>query len=69
MFQLSSLKDMSKDKICALIFILAGIAIMLHQLVFYGKIWEWKDALHHELFASLAITFGLGILIGGRLRD
>ena len=60
---------MSRDRIYALIFVLAGIAIILHQLIFYGKVWEWDDALHHELFAGLAIAFGLGILVGEKLRS
>ncbi|RLI20441.1 hypothetical protein DRO54_06315 [Candidatus Bathyarchaeota archaeon] len=60
---------MSRDKVYPLLFILIGLAIILHQLVFYGKVWEWKDALHHEVFAGLAIAFGLGIFVGRRLKS
>ena len=60
---------MSKDEAYALAFILLGIAVMLHQLIFYGKIWEWNDALHHEWFSALSITFGLGILVGRKIKS
>lgn len=59
---------MSRDKVYALIFILFGIAVMIHQLIFYGKIWEWDDALHHEWFSAMAIVFGLGLLAGRKIR-
>lgn len=59
---------MSKDKIYASIFILLGIAIIIHQLIFYAKIWEWNDALHHEWFSAILIMFGLGILVGKKIK-
>jgi hypothetical protein len=59
---------MSQDKAYAIIFILAGIVVIMHQLIFYGKVWEWNDALHHEWFVALSVAFGLGILAGERLK-
>lgn len=59
---------MSRVRLCAIIFLLIGIAIILHQAISYGKFWEWNDALHHEWFAALSITFGLGILVGEKLK-
>jgi len=60
---------MSRCKLWALIFILIGIIIILHQLILYGKIWEWNDSLHHEWFVALSIAFGLGILAGEKLKE
>jgi len=60
---------MSRCKLWALIFILIGIIIILHQLILYRKIWEWNDSLHHEWFVALSIAFGLGILAGEKLKE
>jgi len=60
---------MSRCKLWALIFILIGIIIILHQFVLYRKIWEWNDSLHHEWFVALSIAFGLGILAGEKLKE
>jgi len=60
---------MSRCKLWALIFILIGIIIILHQFVLYGKIWEWSDSLHHEWFVALSIAFGSGILAGEKLKE
>jgi len=60
---------MSRCKIWALAFILAGMIIVLHQFFLYGKVWEWNDSLHHEWFVALSIAFGLGILAGEKLKE
>ena len=57
---------MNLKKILAWSLILIGVAILIHQYIFFNKIWEWSDALHHEWFAAIFIAFAAGLLMGLR---
>ena len=39
-----------------------AILILLDQYLTWGKIWEWKDFLHHEVFVGMLI-FGAILLV------
>lgn len=44
----------------SLFFLLVALLIILHQYLFWGKIWEWKD-IHHESFVILFIGLAIGV--------
>ena len=43
----------------------AGGAVILHQLIMWGRI-DVADVLHHEFFGGVLIAFGLGAYWLGR---
>ena len=36
--------------------------VIIHQIVTYGKVWEWQDFLHHEVFVGM-LVFGALLLV------
>ena len=48
----------------AFISMLAGGAILAHQLLTWGRI-DLVDVLHHEWLAGVLLALGAGIIIGG----
>ena len=46
----------------SLILLAIAILIILDQYVTWGKVWEWKDFLHHEVFAGM-LVFGALVLV------
>ena len=57
------MRDMKRRDI-AFISILAGGAVLAHQLLTWGRI-DLVDVLHHEFFSGVLVAFGAGIIIGG----
>jgi len=55
---------MHLKRLFAYFLILVGILVMIHQYVYFGKPWDWNDALHHEWIVGVTIAFALGILVG-----
>ena len=49
--------------ICFVLF----LAILIHQIVFYGVVVDLKDVLHHEFFAFVVLAFGIGLIVSKRL--
>lgn len=42
-----------------------SLIFLIHQIVVYNTIWEWSDALHHELAIVVGLTlFIVGLLVG-----
>ena len=48
--------------ICFVLF----LAILVHQIVFYGVVVDLKDVLHHEFFAFVLLAFGIGLMVGDK---
>ena len=46
---------------------LAGVAILAHQVLVWGGI-DLVDIMHHEWFAGVLLAAGLGIRYGGDER-
>ncbi|MFX0103437.1 MAG: Ig-like domain-containing protein, partial [Candidatus Hodarchaeota archaeon] len=48
-----------------------ALSIILHQWIFWGRLWNWNDFLHHENFVFMFFSFGLGILLSliGLIRN
>ena len=46
----------------SLALLVVATLIIIHQYVTFGKIWEWKDFLHHEVFAGM-LAFGALLLV------
>ena len=53
-----------KRRDIAFISMLAGGAVLAHQLLTWGRI-DLVDVLHHEWFAGVLLALGVGIIIGG----
>jgi len=46
----------------SLMLLAVATLILIDQYVTYGKMWEWKDFLHHEVFAGM-LVFGALLLV------
>ena len=46
---------------------LAGVAVLAHQVLVWGRI-DLVDVLHHEWVAGILLAAGLGIRYGGDQR-
>ena len=47
--------------------ILAGAAILAHQVLTWGRI-DLVDIMHHEFFSGVLMALGAGIIIGSGKR-
>jgi len=56
-----------KRRDLAFISILAGGAILAHQVLVWGRI-DLVDILHHEFFSGVLLAFGAGVYMGGERR-
>ena len=54
---------MSKSKIIAILLIVGGILVLIHQYVTKGKLIESSDVLTHEFIASILLSAGIGGLL------
>ena len=55
-------KKMKRIPQLSLALLLVAALVLIDQYVTYGKIWEWKDFLHHEVFAGM-LVFGALVLV------
>ncbi|MFH2109881.1 MAG: hypothetical protein ABIJ47_01330 [Candidatus Bathyarchaeota archaeon] len=53
-----------KRRTLAFFSILAGGAVLAHQVLVWGRI-DLVDILHHEFFSGVLLAFGAGVYIGG----
>ena len=44
------------------------LAILVHQIIFYGVVIDLRDVLHHEFFAFVLLAFGIGLVVSKRLN-
>lgn len=56
-----------KRQTLAFISVLAGGAVLAHQLLTWGRV-DLVDVLHHEFLAGVLLAFGAGVYIGGSER-
>jgi len=49
-------------QIAVIALMLAALTI-IHQIISWNKIWEWKQVIHHETIVVALISFSIGILI------
>ena len=54
---------MEKTKTISITLIVIGLLIMLHHFVFWQRIADLKDMLHHEFFEAVFLTAGITLLI------
>jgi len=52
-----------KTKTIGIIFIVAGLLIILHHFVINGRPFDIEDMLHHEFFEAILFTAGITTLI------
>lgn len=52
----------------AILSFVAAFLILYQQFATFGEFFQLEDV-HHESFAISAVAFGIGILIGARLRS
>lgn len=57
---------MEKTKVVGLTFIIIGLALMLHHYIFWQRIADLKDMMHHEFFEAIFFTAGITLLITTR---
>ena len=56
-----------KRRDLAFISILAGGAVLAHQVLVWGRV-DLVDILHHEFLAGVLLAFGAGVHVGGGRR-
>jgi len=56
-----------KRRDLAFISVLAGGAVLAHQLLMWGRV-DLVDVLHHEFFSGVLLAFGAGLHLGGGRR-
>jgi len=53
---------MDKIESFAIFLISLGLALIAHHCVFFGRIADLKDIMHHEFFEAILLTAGITIL-------
>jgi hypothetical protein len=57
------------EAVISLLFVLLGIAGILHQRFILNAGWfDWAQFLHHEALIAMCFTFASGLFIGGKLN-
>lgn len=56
-----------KRRDLAFISVLAGGAVLAHQLLMWGRV-DLAEILHHEFLAGVLLAFGAGVHVGGGRR-
>ena len=54
---------MEKIETISITLIIIGLLIMLHHYIFWQRIADLKDILHHEFFEAIFLTAGITLLI------
>jgi len=54
---------MEKTEIISIALIITGLLILLHHYIFWQRIADLKDILHHEFFEAVLLTAGITLLI------
>ena len=60
---------MEKTKVVGLTFIIIGLALVLHHYIFWQRIADLKDMMHHEFFEAIFFTAGITLLISALSRQ
>lgn len=55
-----------KIEILSATLIIAGLLILLHHYVFWQRIADLDDILHHEFFEAIFLTAGITLLMSSR---
>ena len=56
-----------KRRDLAFISVLAGGAVLAHQLLTWGRV-DLAEILHHEFLAGVLLAFGAGVHVGGEKK-
>lgn len=54
---------MEKAETISVTLIIIGLFILLHHCIFWRRIVDLKDTLHHEFFEAILFTAGITLLI------
>lgn len=54
---------MEKTETISITLIIIGLLIMLHHCIFWQRIADLKDILHHEFFEAIFLTSGITLLV------
>jgi len=54
---------MEKTEVISVALMIAGLLILLHHYIFWQRIADLKDMLHHEFFEAVFLTAGITLLI------
>jgi hypothetical protein len=54
---------MEKVETISVTLIIIGLLILLHHCIFWRRIADLKDMLHHEFFEAILFTAGITLLI------
>ena len=57
---------MEETKTIAVTLIIVGLVILLHHFIFWQRIADLDDILHHEFFAAISLTAGITLLMSSR---
>lgn len=55
-------------KLFSAVFIVLGLALLLHHVVFFGRIADVGDILHHEFFEAVFLSVGFTLLLCSRTQ-
>ncbi|PMB74220.1 hypothetical protein C0199_00610 [Candidatus Bathyarchaeota archaeon] len=54
---------MDKTEVISAFLIAIGLLLIIHHLIFYQRLFDLADMLHHEFFEAIFFTAGVVLLI------
>ncbi|MBS7615858.1 hypothetical protein KEJ45_01495 [Candidatus Bathyarchaeota archaeon] len=60
---------MKKADVIGLFFILLGVSLIIHHIIFWQRPFDIGDMLHHEFFEAIFLTAGITLFIATRLNN
>jgi predicted membrane protein len=61
-------KEMDKMEAVSVFLIALGALLVIHHVIFWQRLFDVSDALHHEFFEAIFFTAGITLLIAKRLN-
>lgn len=52
----------SDARVVGAVFLVLGLVFIVHHVVFYGRVADLEDILHHEFFEAVFLSVGLTLL-------
>ena len=50
-------------ELLGVIFLVLGLVLTIHHVIFFGRIADIEDILHHEFFEAILLTAGFTLLL------
>lgn len=59
---------MDKAEIFSFLLIFLGILLVIHHFIFWQRLFDIADMMHHEFFEAIFFTAGITLLMATRLK-